>query len=404
MLPKKILIGICGGIAAYKTVSLIRLFRKSGWEVKVVATQHALSFVTPLTIETLSNNRLYTDMFDSPSERTTEHIALAQWADMAVVAPATANSIGKLANGIADDALSTTLLAFAKPLFVAPAMNTAMYRHPAVQHNLSLLQQYGCHIIAPERGMLACNVEGIGRMAKPETIFEMVSNYHKANTMPKKKALVTAGPTYEPIDAVRFIGNHSSGLMGFAIAEVLANNGFAVDLITGPSHLTTVGNIHRVDVTTADEMLQACLCYAPKADMIVMSAAVADYTPQTTVDYKLKKQNATLSINLKPTVDILQTIAAKKTTNQIIVGFALETENELTNAKHKLHTKKLDYIVLNSLKEQGAGFGTTTNKVTLIDKQDRVTEFPLKTKQEVAKDIIDAIVHAEKNNPNKQAT
>ena len=393
MFDKKILIGICGGIAAYKTLTLIRLFRKAGCAVKVVATKNALSFVTPLTIETLSNNKLYMDMFELSAERTTEHISLAQWADVAIVAPATANIIGKLANGIADDALTSTLLACSKPLYIAPAMNENMYKHPAVQKNLDTLKQFHFHIISPESGMLACNTEGVGRMAEPETIFKIIFDSFVEDKSTKKKALVTAGPTYEPIDAVRFIGNHSSGLMGFSLAEVLAEKGFEVDLITGHTHLSASHkNINRIDVNTAEEMLQMCLKHYKKADIIIMSAAVADYTPEEKRNQKIKKENSPLTLNLKPTTDILKTIASQKTENQIIVGFALETDNELVHAKQKLHSKNLDFIVLNSLNDKGAGFGTPTNKITLIDKNENITELPLKSKREIAGDIVQRVL------------
>ncbi|MDR1180492.1 MAG: bifunctional phosphopantothenoylcysteine decarboxylase/phosphopantothenate--cysteine ligase CoaBC [Bacteroidales bacterium] len=395
MFNKKILIGICGGIAAYKTLTLIRLFRKAGCEVKVVITHNALSFVTPLTIETLSNNKLYVDMFEHSMERTTEHISLAQWADMAVVAPATANIIGKLALGIADDALSTTLLAFSKPIYIAPAMNENMYKHIAVQNNLNKLRQYHYHIIEPQTGMLACNMEGTGRMAEPSAIFEAVSGSVSGTneTINKKRALVTAGPTYEPVDPVRFIGNRSTGLMGFSIAEALAEKGFEVDLITGPTTLmSSEKNIHRMDVNTAEEMLQMCLQHFQKADIIVMAAAVADYTPEEKTELKMKKKETSFSLRLKPTVDILKTIAAQKKNNQTIVGFALETNDEIENAKQKLHTKKLDFIVLNSLNDKGAGFETLTNKVTIIDKKENIITFPLKSKQEIAVNIIQTVL------------
>lgn len=399
MVHKKILIGICGGIAAYKTLNLIRLFRKAGCEVKVVATQNALSFVTPLSIETLSGNRLYVNMFEHSVNRSTEHISLAQWADIAIVAPATANIIGKLANGIADDALSTTLLAFSKTVYIAPAMNENMYKHPAVQRNLDTLRQFHYSIISPESGMLACNTEGIGRMAEPETIFKITASSLIENTFSNsnfngKRALVTAGPTYEPIDPVRFIGNHSSGLMGFSLAEALAEKGFDVDLITGHTHLTTSNTkINRINVSTADEMLQMCLKQFPKADITIMAAAVADYTPEETATKKIKKADASLVLKLKPTVDILKTMASQKTENQIVVGFALETDNEFSHAKQKLHAKNLDFIVLNSLNEQGAGFGTLTNKVTIIDKKEKVTEIPLKSKKDAAMDIIQTVLN-----------
>jgi phosphopantothenoylcysteine decarboxylase/phosphopantothenate--cysteine ligase len=397
MFNKRILIGICGGIAAYKTLALIRLFRKAGCEVKVIATQNALSFVTPLTIETLSNNRLYVDMFEHSVMRTTEHISLAQWADVAIVAPATANITGKLANGIADDALTTTLLAFTKPVYIVPAMNENMYKHIVVQNNLDKLRQYHYHIIDPQTGMLACNMEGTGRMASPEIIFETVyKSFSDTNEFTnKRKALVTAGPTYEPVDAVRFIGNRSSGLMGFSIAEALAKKGFEVDLITGPTSLTSSEkNIHRIDVTTAEEMLQMCLQHFPKADVMIMAAAVADYTPEEKTEQKIKKKDAHFSLRLKPTTDILKTIASQKRNNQIVVGFALETNDEIENAKQKLHTKNLDFIVLNSLKDKGAGFETLTNKVTLIDKMDNIIEFPLKSKQDIAVDLVQTVLNS----------
>ena len=393
MSSKRILIGISGGIAAYKTLSLIRLFVKNGHEVKVIATQNALQFVTPLTIETLSNNALYADVFPSFAQRDVQHISHAQWADVVIVAPATANIIGKFANGIADDALSTTLLATRKPLFFAPAMNCDMYANAAVQKNIELLKCRGVHIIEPKDGFLACNAQGNGRMEEPESIFEIISHFFYEETLPRKRALVTAGPTYEPIDAVRFIGNHSSGLMGFSLANSLVKMNYEVDLITGPTHLQTQSSfIHRIDVVTAEQMLQACEERCKQADIIIMSAAVADYTPAETYPHKLKKQEQALNISLKPTTDILKTIALKKTENQTIVGFALETDNEIENAKQKLHTKKLDFIILNSLNDSGTGFGTPTNKVTVIDKEENITELPLNSKEKIADSIIDIIL------------
>ncbi|MCL2131139.1 MAG: bifunctional phosphopantothenoylcysteine decarboxylase/phosphopantothenate--cysteine ligase CoaBC [Lentimicrobiaceae bacterium] len=392
MSSKKILIGISGGIAAYKTLPLIRLFVKNGYEVRVVATQNALEFVTPLTIETLSNNALYADMFVS-KERDIQHISLAQWADAVVVAPATANIIGKFANGIADDALSTALLATKKPLFFAPAMNCEMYSNAAVQKNIETLKSRGVYIIEPQAGFLACNTQGNGRMEEPETIFEIISHFFRQDEMPRKKALVTAGPTYEPIDAVRFIGNRSSGLMGFCLAEALAKRGYEVDLITGVAHLQIQSpHIHRIDVSTAEEMLQACEIRYKEAEIIIMAAAVADYTPEQTHTRKLKKQEQPMTIALKPTTDILKKIASKKTENQIVVGFALETDNEIEHAKQKLHDKNLDFIVLNSLNDKGAGFGTATNKVALIDKNENITELPLNSKEIIADKIVEIVL------------
>lgn len=393
-MKKHVLIGISGGIAAYKSLTLIRSFVKNDYEVKVVATDHALEFVTPLTIETLSGNKLYNNMFQTGQERTTEHIALAQWADVFVVAPATANIIGKYAHGLADDALSTTLLAYKKILFMAPAMNDAMWDNEAVQANLKILQNRGVKILEPGSGFLACNSEGKGRMMEPEKIFEAIDNYLCGKNS-GLRALVSAGGTQEPIDAVRYIGNRSSGLMGFCLAESLAQKGVQVDLISGPSSLTTHHPlIHRIDVQTAADMLQACQMVASQVDIIIMAAAVADYTPEHAVDYKVKKTDATWQIHLKPTEDILKTLSLHRANDrQIVVGFALETNDEKENAIKKLKTKQLDMIVLNSLNDKGAGFSTSTNKVLLIDKNEQVIDIPLQSKQAVAEEIVSQILN-----------
>lgn len=392
-MKKHVLIGISGGIAAYKSLTLIRSFVKNDYEVKVVATDHALEFVTPLTIETLSGNKLYNNMFQTGQERTTEHIALAQWADVFVVAPATANIIGKYAHGLADDALSTTLLAYKKILFMAPAMNDAMWDNEAVQANLKILQNRGVKILEPESGFLACNSEGKGRMMELEKIFEAIDNYLCGKNS-GLRALVSAGGTQEPIDAVRYIGNRSSGLMGFCLAESLAQKGVQVDLISGPTSLTTHHPlIHRIDVQTAADMLQACQMVASQVDIIIMAAAVADYTPEHAVDYKVKKTDATWQIHLKPTEDILKTLSLHRANDrQIVVGFALETNDEKENAIKKLKTKQLDMIVLNSLNDKGAGFSTSTNKVLLIDKNEQVIDIPLQSKQAVAEEIVSQIL------------
>ncbi|MCR5553958.1 MAG: bifunctional phosphopantothenoylcysteine decarboxylase/phosphopantothenate--cysteine ligase CoaBC [Bacteroidales bacterium] len=392
-MKKHVLIGISGGIAAYKSLTLIRSFVKNDYEVKVVATDHALEFVTPLTIETLSGNKLYNNMFQTGQERTTEHIALAQWADVFVVAPATANIIGKYAHGLADDALSTTLLAYKKILFMAPAMNDAMWDNEAVQANLKILQSRGVKILEPGSGFLACNSEGKGRMMEPEKIFEAIDNYLCGKNS-GLRALVSAGGTQEPIDAVRYIGNRSSGLMGFCLAESLAQKGVQVDLISGPTSLTTHHPlIHRIDVQTATDMLQACQMVASQVDIIIMAAAVADYTPEHAVDYKVKKTDATWQIHLKPTEDILKTLSLHRANDrQIVVGFALETNDEKENAIKKLKTKQLDMIVLNSLNDKGAGFSTSTNKVLLIDKNEQVIDIPLQSKQAVAEEIVSQIL------------
>ena len=386
MAGKHIVIGISGGIAAYKTLTLIRLFKKNGYEVRVTATRNALQFVTPLTIETLSQNKLYTDMFDSNRTLEVEHISMAEWADALVVAPATANIIAKFANGIADDALSTLFLAVKKPIFVAPAMNTNMFENPAVQENLLKLQERGCFILTPGDGFLACGTSGSGRMQEPEQIFETVDEMH---SLQGKNVMITAGPTYEPIDPVRFIGNHSSGLMGFCLAEAAARKGATVSLVTGPSNCTIHHrNIRRYDVKTAEEMYQQCMSIVDNQDIIIMSAAVADFTPAHVAPEKIKKDNTQLTLELVKTKDILASVGKIKRDNQLLIGFALETENEIENAKKKLHNKNADLIVLNSLRTEGAGFRTATNQVTIFGKDGREFASELKSKQEIATEIL----------------
>lgn len=387
---KHIVIGISGGIAAYKTMHLIRLFKKNGHEVRVTATRNALQFVTPLTIETLSQNRLYVDMFDRNRTMEVEHISMAEWADVLVVAPATANVIAKFAHGIADDALSTLFLAVTKPVFIAPSMNNNMFGNPAVQQNLATLRERGCHILSPNEGFLACGTSGSGRMQEPEEIFETVDEFlSEDNSLQGKKVMITAGPTYEPIDPVRFIGNHSSGLMGFCLAEAAARKGAEVSLVTGPSSCTARHrNIHRYDVKTAEEMYQQCMQLVDNQDIIIMSAAVADYTPAHVAPEKIKKDFAQLSVELVKTKDILASVGKIKRDNQLLIGFALETENEVENAKKKLHNKNADLIVLNSLRTAGAGFRTATNQVTIFSKDGREFASELKSKQEIAEEIL----------------
>lgn len=390
---KHIVIGITGGIAAYKSLFLIRLFKSNGYEVRVVATKHALEFVTPLTIETLSQNKLYSDLFDPTEHRDVQHISTAEWADCVVVAPATANIIGKYACGIADDALSTMLLATRKPIFIAPAMNENMFNEPTVQHNIDLLKQKGCHIIEPQSGFLACGTTGNGRMEEPEKIYTIVNQHLQSKQIfSGKKVMITAGPTYEPIDPVRFIGNHSSGLMGFSLAEAAAERGADVTLVTGPTSLSTSNPlIHRVDVTSAEQMFQQCMAIADQQDIMIMSAAVADFTPVETAPQKIKKTCDELNIRLVKTKDILATIGKQKRDDQFLVGFALETENEKVNALKKLHTKNADLIVLNSLRTKGAGFRTQTNKVLMITRDEQTFESELKDKREIAVDILNLI-------------
>ncbi len=389
---KNIVIGITGGIAAYKSLFLIRLFKAHNYNVKVITTQSALQFVTPLTIETLSQNKLYCNLFEE-HEVDVEHISLADWADAAVVAPATANIIGKLANGIADDALSTFLLAFDKKLFVAPAMNHKMYAHPAVRKNLQILQGRNTQIIEAQKGFLACGCEGTGRMEEPEQIFNII---HRTLTQKQiwegVNVMVSAGPTYEPIDPVRFIGNHSSGLMGFALAQTLAEQGAKVTLVTGPTQLATpTPSIHRIDVKTAAEMFDACTQNAINKQLVIMAAAVADYTPTTIAPEKIKKTEENWSIAVTKTKDILFHLGQNKPQGQCLVGFALETENELENAQKKLQNKNADFIVLNSMKDSGAGFNTPTNLVTILSPNGIVMNGELKSKKEVAADIVQTI-------------
>ena len=390
---KKIIVGITGGIAAYKIPQLIRLFAKNGDEVKVVATKNAMQFVTELTLETVSGNAVYCDVFAPRNEYSTEHIALADWADMIVVAPATANIIGKYASGIADDALSTLLLAFAKDVVVCPAMNTNMYNSPVVQENINCLKEKGINILSPAEGELACGTSGVGRMPEPEEIFEFVEAvFAKKLSMSGKTVLVTAGPTYERIDSVRFIGNFSTGKMGFAVAEELAERGAKVILVAGPTSLTAKHrNIKQINVESAREMYAASTENFGSCDAAILSAAVADYRPENVADHKIKKtaDTETLDIHLVQNPDILATLGKMKTGRQLLVGFALETDNELENAKSKLARKNLDMIVLNSLKDKGAGFGHDTNKVTIITADGTVTEGTLKSKAAVAKDIAD---------------
>jgi len=390
---KKIVLGISGGIAAYKSLLLIRLFKKTRHEVKVVITKNGLQFVTPLTLETLSQNAVHSDCFSRIEPYSVEHISLADWADVIVVAPATANVIGKFANGIADDALSTLLLAVKKPIFIAPAMNVNMYENEAVQRNIEQLKKQGCFIIEPTVGNLACGISAKGRMEEPENIFETVSRFFaQKKKWSLKKAVVTAGPTYEPIDPVRFIGNHSSGKMGFALAEKLAEQGAEVTLITGPTALQNTSNaIQRIDVVTAEEMLNQTLTHAKTADIVVMAAAVADYTPKTVSSEKIKKKIDEWELPLQKTTDILLELGKRKEKNQCIVGFALETENEAENAKQKLLQKNADFIVLNSLKNSNAGFKKGSNQVTIFSKNGAIFEGKCKPKTEVAEEILEFV-------------
>lgn len=391
---KKIVVALSGGIAAYKTPLLVRLLVKAGAEVCCVATPHALQFVTPLTLETVSQHKVYHDLFAPANDHSTEHIALKEWADMVVVAPATANVIGKLASGIADDALSTLLVSCSqKPVVMCPAMNTQMLHCPAVQRNIATLKSDGIHFINSESGELACGTVGDGRMAEPDTIAHAVQQLlTQEQDYEGRTVIITAGPTYEKIDSVRFIGNFSTGKMGFALAEVLAQRGATVQLIAGPTHLSIDHpRIHRTDITSAQEMYDAATRLFPHCDAAILSAAVADFRPDHCADHKIKKQSDsdTMSLTLVQNPDILASLGRLRQPHQRLVGFALETDNETANAKEKIAKKNLDFIVLNSLRDSGAGFGHNTNKVTLIDRDGTTHTGSLKSKHEVAHDIAD---------------
>jgi len=392
---KKILLGITAGIAAYKTASLVRLFIKSGAEVKVIMTPASKDFITPLTLSTLSKNPVHSTFYDTEdeNEQWNNHVDLGLWADYFVVAPATANTLSKMANGTCDNLLLATYLSAKCPVYFAPAMDLDMYIHPSTKENLVTLKSFGNTIIPATSGELASGLVGEGRMAEPADIVSFIEKDILSSLPLKgKKLLLTAGPTYEAIDPVRFIGNHSSGKMGFAIAEAAANLGAEVYLISGPSHQQTKNAlIKKIDVVSAEEMYEAAHAYFKQVDIAILSAAVADYKPKNIVTQKIKKKDATLNIELIPTKDILASLGEIKQ-QQFLVGFALETDNELENAKSKLKRKNLDAIVLNSLQDEGAGFATDTNKITIIDKNLKEKSFKLKSKLAVAKDIMNEIV------------
>ena len=392
---KKILLGITAGIAAYKTASLVRLFIKSGAEVKVIMTPASKDFITPLTLSTLSKNPVHSTFYDTEdeNEQWNNHVDLGLWADYFVVAPATANTLSKMANGTCDNLLLATYLSAKCPVYFAPAMDLDMYIHPSTKENLVTLKSFGNTIIPATSGELASGLVGEGRMAEPADIVSFIEKDILSSLPLKgKKLLLTAGPTYEAIDPVRFIGNHSSGKMGFAIAEAAANLGAEVYLISGPSHQQTKNAlIKKIDVVSAEEMYEAAHAYFKQVDIAILSAAVADYKPKNIVTQKIKKKDATLNIELIPTKDILASLGEIKQ-QQFLVGFALETDNELENAKSKLKRKNLDAIVLNSLQDEGAGFATDTNKITIIDKNLKEKSFKLKSKWAVAKDIMNEIV------------
>lgn len=390
---KKIVLGITGSIAAYKTASLVRMLIKQGAEVQVVMTDAAKEFVTPLTLATLSKKPVYTSFVLNTHGQWANHVELALWADCILIAPASANTIAKMAYGLCDNLLTAIYLSAKSQVFVAPAMDLDMYAHPTTKRNLTTLKSFGNVVLPVGNGELASGLSGEGRMLEEtEIVNHLVQYFDKTKRLAKKKVLVTAGPTYENIDPVRFIGNHSSGKMGFALAEEFANEGAEVTLITGPTQLICKHTtIKRIDVTSAEDMYNAVTAINKKQDILVMSAAVADYKPSKVSKVKIKKNNSNFDLPLTKTKDILAYLGKVKPKNQILVGFALETNNELEHAIEKLKKKNLNFIVLNSLRNKGAGFATDTNKITILDKHNQITEFPLKPKTEVAKDIINTI-------------
>ena len=389
---KTVVLGVTGGIAAYKIANLASMLVKLHCDVHVIMTQNATNFITPITFETLTNNKCLIDTFDRNFQFHVEHVALAKRADVVMIAPATANVIGKLAHGIADDMLTTTVLACTCKKFVAPAMNTQMYRNPIVQDNMKTLKQYGFELIEPATGFLACRDVGEGKLPDPEVLLQYIlRELAFEKDMTGKKVLVTAGPTQESIDPVRYITNHSTGKMGYAIARHCMLRGADVTLVSGPTNLTPPPFMTVIPVVSAKEMFDAVTSHAKEQDIIIKSAAVADYRPATVASEKMKKSDNALALDLEKTEDILKYLGEHKKESQFLCGFSMETENMLDNSRAKLAKKNLDMIVANNLKQTGAGFGTDTNIVTLITKKDE-QELPILTKDEVAKAIVDKIL------------
>jgi phosphopantothenoylcysteine decarboxylase/phosphopantothenate--cysteine ligase len=397
--PRKIVLGISGGIAAYKTAELIRAFKKSGCEVQVAMTAEAARFVTPLTLGTLSQRPVLTEIFATDSEGSwTRHVELGLWADIVVIAPATANTIAKLAHGVCDSMLLAIALSARCPVLVCPAMDHDMYLHPATQKNLADLQSFGYHVLPPEHGELASGLTGWGRLPDLESIQDRVDEILETPAPPMdlegRSVLVTAGPTRERIDPVRFISNHSTGTMGFALAAAAAERGARVTLVSGPSARATPRTVDRIDVESAAEMAEAVFAHAD-ADVIIMAAAVADYRPSNVSDSKIKKGRESLGIELERTTDILATLGASKRDGQILVGFAMETGDGEQNARKKLVEKNLDWIVLNDLNDPGAGFGTSTNKVSVFGADGSVQHFPTQSKSTLATGLLSVVCAAE---------
>jgi len=388
---KKILIGVTGSIAAYKAILLVRLLIKSGAEVKVIMTPPSKDFVSPLTFSTLSKNEVLIDLFNETSWA--NHVSLGRWADVMLIAPLSCNTLAKMANGFCDNLLLAVYLSANCPVIVAPAMDEDMWHHASTKLNIDKIKSFGNKIIPVENGELASGLFGDGRMAEPEQILQYLQDFFfSTKELAGKKILVTAGPTYEAIDPVRFIGNHSSGKMGVAIAEEFAERGADVTLILGPSNVAVDKNINTIKVTSAQQMFDASMSNFSNTDIAVMAAAVADYTPEDFSTTKIKKTEGVLSLNLKRTNDILKKMGEQKNKEQIVVGFALETNNEKENALSKLEKKNVDLIILNSLNDEGAGFGTDTNKIAIFDKQGNEFHFEKKSKKLVAKDIVNTII------------
>ena len=391
---KKIVLGITGSIAAYKACLIIRALIKQGAEVQVVITPAGKEFITPITLSALTHKPVVSEFFSQRDGTWNSHVDLGLWADAMLIAPATASTIGKMANGIADNMLITTYLSMKAPVFIAPAMDIDMYAHPSTQQNLKTLQGYGNHIIEPQSGFLASGLEGKGRMEEPERIVEFLdkalSQAEPQKDLAGKSILITAGPTYEKIDPVRFIGNYSSGKMGFALAAECARRGADVTLVAGPVSLSTPEGVNRIDVESCQEMYEASTKAFPKMDAAILCAAVADFRPETTADQKIKREKDDLVLRLQPTHDIAQQLGKLKTDNQVLVGFALETNDEEVNAKKKLAKKNLDFIVLNSTRNKGTTFRSDDNQISIISANGQ-KDFPKKPKTEVARDIVDEL-------------
>jgi phosphopantothenoylcysteine decarboxylase/phosphopantothenate--cysteine ligase len=386
---KKIILGVCGSIAAYKAVFLLRLLKKAGAKVKIVTTPAVSHFVGKLTFSSLSGEEVFEGLWN---ENWSEHVELGTWADLMIVAPATANTMAKMAHGLCDNALTAVFLAARCPVMIAPAMDADMMVHPRTQKNLEILSEDG-HIVLPTgEGFLASGLHGPGRLLEPEEIFEKVESFFSVGPLNGKKLMITAGPTREAIDPVRYISNHSSGKMGYALANEAAALGAEVTLVSGPTSLSPPEGVNFVPVISSEEMFHATREIAPQQDIMIMAAAVSDYTPSEVAEQKIKKKTDNMSIALKKTTDILKYVGQHKSPEQLLVGFALETEHEKDNAKKKLLGKNLDFIVLNSLRDKGAGFSHDTNKITIMDRNGETKEFPLKSKHLVAKDILDKVI------------